>query len=1847
MTFELEKVLGYGLNIFAACLISILVVHGGETSAYIIVHCHNPEGAEIGLISGVEPQAVAIYDGTSLIGYGAHNAQTHGQPIPITPGDHTIKATFNGIVVETRITLQSGGQQSIVLTFPRTEFDLAGFLAARSCEHDASVASHASCRGYRGWLWGPQSCSGLPYVRSAMHMNGYLANVNTESDYSGRNLLHFDGTTMRILTSMELTYRSKCADFASQDGDSWVNSYVGESWSNANIPAHVDFANWFLQERSRDSAYPPLFFHAPNSPYYCYPDVFDNPLMPSSKAKANPWLPANINYTRVGPFLTEWSGFANVSADATYALASKERQGSIVDLKMSSVPYDLTDSNQPNAEITFLDADELQRQVERQVAGAAADGASRVAIRITGLKGGLCPDKVQVVIGDGDGSNDGKPAVFGSECRQVYLAPVNYVRPNHPEDFVNGQRPVDLKVLADGVEIPHSPLYLVKAPVVLLHGIWGKSLDWSTLNTELQQQYGYPAWSIRAFPYPNAAHFDTNRWVIHAAIKQVLENAQSANIVARKADVVAHSMGGLLAKKYGQAREIRSITVVGTPHYGSPLADLLWSLVDDPSNPLKSAFARFMKNRGHWANGGAIEDLRTNSGKGCAARSPLGVPNNVIVGISPLQGSTPNDFDHFLFLALKFLKIPVMAILDMNKSIFAGEDNDFVVGKLSQQGGVPGVVVPVLHHITEPRESEVLNTIIDYLHYGGMQDRSSKPTYSPQTHPAQARELSKTLLPDSKITLSPAITLSTGNIRIVSPTEGALFHPGDEVQVQVEVSNSDAVVLVATSTGSSGLIDRAPYSFGFTIHNDAIGSVTIDAAAMDDVGFIGSHEVSVKIAVSATLTGMAILPEVSFSDSTVHSFVGIQLPLTVSGVFSDGVTRDITDAGTGTQYSSQNTAVLEISPDGVIIGKSPGTANVSVSNSGFAANVSFSILPGFPDLSLTMAHAGAFMVGGEGVYTLTVANVGLRATEGSISVVDTLPAGLKYSSCSGTGWQCSAAGQIVACTNSTPMVPGTSSTITLRVSVGSAALPSVTNIATANVADDGNALNDSVSDPTLIELSADFNSDGKPDILWRNTVTGEVVVWFMDGTKRLGTVSLGTMPDPNWKIVGIADFNSDGKPDLLWRNIATGANAVWYLDGTTRIGGADLESVTDLNWKIVGVADFNSDGKPDLLWRNSATGDISVCFMNGITRISGNYVSIVSDSNWKIVAVADFDSDGKPDILWRHSVTGANAVWFMDGLRFVRGADLEAVPDLNWRIVGVADLNGDGRLDILWRNSVTGDNAVWYMNGIIRTSGANLDPVSDTNWLLADFSGELLPRSKVLGPDFNGDGKPDILWLNASTGEILVWFMDGTKQVGSASIGTMPDPNWRIVGSGDINRDGKPDILWRNTATGQNSVWFMDGTTRTGAADLETVPELNWRVVGIADFNADGKADILWRNASTGDIAVWFMSGITRTGAAYVSTLQDLDWKIVAAADFNGDGKPDILWRNTSTGANYLWFMDGLSRIGEAAVESLTDTNWKVVAIADFNADGKPDILWRNSATGQNAVWYMNGALHSGDTMLDAVTDTNWLIADLVGELPPQPKIIGPDFNGDGRPDIVWHNAATGQMVVWFMDQTNYLRYATLGTVSDLNWKIVGFGDFNGDGKPDILWRNSSTGQNYVWFMNGSSLIGETYLASVPDTNWKIVGTADFNGDGKPDILWRNSTTGQNYLWFMNGTTRIGEASLDSVPDTNWKIVGTADFNADGKPDILWRNTANGSNYVWYMSGSARIGEDAMVAVGDLNWKLVGIADLNADRKPDLLWRNTATGENYVRMMNGITPSTGSYIDTVKDPNWQMMPHAY
>ena len=195
--------------------------------------------------------------------------------------------------------------------------------------------------------------------------------------------------------------------------------------------------------------------------------------------------------------------------------------------------------------------------------------------------------------------------------------------------------------------------------------------------------------------------------------------------------------------------------------------------------------------------------------------------------------------------------------------------------------------------------------------------------------------------------------------------------------------------------------------------------------------------------------------------------------------------------------------------------------------------------------------------------------------------------------------------------------------------------------------------------------SGDFNGDGKSDILWRNTATGAVGMWLMNGTTITSYMAVDTVGS-NWSIAGTGDFNGDGKPDILWRSSASGEVGVWLMNGTIVTSYVRIDNI-DPAWVIAGTGDFNGDGKPDILWRSSTSGEVGVWLMNGTTITSYVRIDSVDPTQWSIAGTGDFNSDSKTDILWRNTTTGAVGVWLMNGTIITSYVPIDTVPTV-WQI---------------------------------------------------------------------------------------------------------------------------------------------------------------------------------------------------------------------------------------------------------------------------------------------------------------------------------------------------------------------------------------------------------------------------------------------------------------------------------------------------------------------------------------------------------------------------------------------------
>jgi peptidyl-Asp metalloendopeptidase len=152
-------------------------------------------------------------------------------------------------------------------------------------------------------------------------------------------------------------------------------------------------------------------------------------------------------------------------------------------------------------------------------------------------------------------------------------------------------------------------------------------------------------------------------------------------------------------------------------------------------------------------------------------------------------------------------------------------------------------------------------------------------------------------------------------------------------------------------------------------------------------------------------------------------------------------------------------------------------------------------------------------------------------------------------------------------------------------------------------------------------LRPELPGDRVFDILWRNTITGQNYLYPMNGLSIKGTEGyLRTVADLSWQIVGVGDFDGDGKADILWRNSVSGQNYLYPMNGTTILGTEGyLRTVSDLTWQIAAVGDYDGDGRADIAWRNSSSGQNYLYPMNGTTILpTESYLRTVADQRWQV-----------------------------------------------------------------------------------------------------------------------------------------------------------------------------------------------------------------------------------------------------------------------------------------------------------------------------------------------------------------------------------------------------------------------------------------------------------------------------------------------------------------------------------------------------------------------------------------------------------------------------------------------------
>lgn len=486
-----------------------------------------------------------------------------------------------------------------------------------------------------------------------------------------------------------------------------------------------------------------------------------------------------------------------------------------------------------------------------------------------------------------------------------------------------------------------------------------------------------------------------------------------------------------------------------------------------------------------------------------------------------------------------------------------------------------------------------------------------------------------------------------------------------------------------------------------------------------------------------------------------------------------------------------------------------------------------------------------------------------------------------------------------------------------------------------------------------MDRDRDLDRNSTPELLWVDLFARRYYAWYMDGKKVLRERIL--YGAPGIRFVTTADFNSDGKPDLLLRDYGRNeVSVVMQKDSAFKTENKVVALKIEGHRAVAGAGDFDSDGDPDLVFQNVDSGEIFVVYWNGSRFADVRKIGTVDNRAWRAVGVGDFSFDNRPDILLHNEATGAVAVWLLNDTNILGVKSLGSADPL-WHAHAVQDMNTDGHPDIIWRNNSSGDVAIWYMNRTHPVIKETLATVGDHNKQLA---GGLAYTNSPGSIHQNR-----ILWRYQVTGGLAAWLIAGTTfQSVSYIPNTQPIPslsdlNWRLAATGDVNGDHLSDILWQNEVTGRVAVWYMQGDTVLFSQELPPVADASWKIVAACDFDDDVHTDILLHQPSTGGLRLLLMNGVSIVKQVSLVGVAK-GWRVGGVA-YAGPGRRDIYFQEISTGRVVVWHMNGTHRESSRAVSTPGDRNWVLVGVHEFSGASSPDLLVLNEATGEAAVWLM------------------------------------------------------------------------------------------------------------------------------------------------------------------------------------------------------------------------------------------------------------------------------------------------
>ena len=496
--------------------------------------------------------------------------------------------------------------------------------------------------------------------------------------------------------------------------------------------------------------------------------------------------------------------------------------------------------------------------------------------------------------------------------------------------------------------------------------------------------------------------------------------------------------------------------------------------------------------------------------------------------------------------------------------------------------------------------------------------------------------------------------------------------------------------------------------------------------------------------------------------------------------------------------------------------------------------------------------------------------------------------------------------------------------------------------------------------------------------------------------------------------------------------------------------------------------------------------------------------------------------------------------------------------DVQINLLHAADLTGDGLNDLIVANNLRSKiNLLYNQTGKTNRAAANPLRKLEINELPPDarFRIDSIPTDEHIGAmvvaDLNGDGRPDIAFFGDAK-DLEVIYNLGTNGWSEPKrwhiVDGQMNPNALVVG--DLNGDGRNDLV----LLGDNgSLYFLPQLADHTLGEPQKIPCLGTpKLAQIVDVDGDGRDDLLlvdWDSPTP--IRFRLQNTAGQLGPEIYFKTPPL--RSICVDNLEGGKKNYVVTIAQSSGrAEVSQFtrqpaeiLSGAFRCGQFQMLPLNkaDAAQRGLLWADVNGDGRPDLIVAEPASGQLSVYLQqpDGSLAPPKTF---------------PTLAGVSQLAAADWNGDGHPDIFLLSRDENAVGVAQFDKNGRLPFPTLIPL-DGKPLVMAVGALKPGTKPSLCVIVDKDGRRSLVVRTADGKTRTQKLSENFKSNPTALAIQDVNHDGRADLVTLIPYEKIKVLLQKSGGD-FDDLDVDppgGAIEQPW--MASADVDGDGQPELL------------------------------------------------------------------------------------------